>query len=109
MDVVRFKEDDVIVASATRDLWTISGFNDSPANKGNARIDNFTIEQFIRLFNGAHTNMYFHYNEHDWVPIEDLGDAEDDYVNDTYGFKLKDGTYERNVDGDNVIWTYRGQ
>lgn len=54
MDVVRFSESDVIVASTTvLDTLQLSFYNDG--TKGNARINEYSISDFINILDSVHT------------------------------------------------------
>ena len=86
MDVVRFNESDVIVASGIADSFVVTGASDGIS--GNMLIDGGTVESFEETLRKTHsnTNAYFKYKENTPVHVKDLAD------HDTEG-ALGDGTY----------------
>lgn len=96
MDVVRFKEEDVIVASVGNPTHVLANFHNGTTE--DATIDGKNPKDFITwLASFGATNVYFKYDGKDAVHFDDILLHEEDG-------RLEDGEYNRRNEGDNVIW-----
>ena len=83
MEVVRFNESDVIVASG-EDFYTLSGFGDTTADNG--KINAHSVKEFQDILGGMGQHTYFQYQQNEKVRATDLRSQEDSGL-------LKDGIY----------------
>ncbi|MBR3419148.1 MAG: hypothetical protein IKG82_10710 [Oscillospiraceae bacterium] len=102
MDVVRFKENDVIVASGPIDGILLAGFNNSTAE--DATVNGYHIVDYVNIYKliNSHTEVYFRYNGNAAVSAEDLLDHEETG-------SLCDGIYTRSDENTHVMWTWQSQ
>ena len=107
MEVVRFKENDIIATSGIGGVSGIllSGFNngtekDAMVNEYHVT-DYVGILELIRLISG-HTDIYFRYNGNEAVNAEHLLIHEED-------FSLHDGVYTPDIVDGKAMWTWQYQ
>lgn len=102
MDVVRFKENDVIVASGPIDGILLAGFNNGTAE--DATVNGYHIVDYVNIIiaTHGHNEVYFRYNGNEAVNAEQLLVHEEDE-------SLRDGIYTRSEEGDRVMWTWQYQ
>lgn len=101
MEVVRFNESDVIVASG--DSYKLTGFGDTVANNG--RINAHSVTEFQDILGGMGQHTYFQYQQNPKVRATDLLANED-------GGDLKDGVYVDSglIEGtEDRLWWCSGQ
>lgn len=108
VDVVRFKESDVIVASGPIppmpvQTLDVRGVNDSTAN--NITLDGVSVDTYEKLAEklGGQSNSYFQHNgnrvvhESELFAVEDLGILAD-------GIYTQNGTYNDSTHGVGPLW-----
>ena len=106
MEVVRFKENDIIVASGGEpsiEGILLEGFNNSVSK--DATVNGSRILDYVNIYNAihGHTEIYFRYNGNAAVRAEDLLTREENG-------SLRDGIYTDGVDDNgNTVWTWRKQ
>lgn len=107
MEVVRFKEKDIIVASGggnpepDNTYLHLANFNDGIA--GNGTIDNYSINDFINIMIKTHddaNNVLFQYKKNDTVTLSNLLAEEETR-------KVYDGDYSDSPLGEGkYLWTW---
>ena len=101
MEVVRFNESDVIVASGNS--YQLFGFGDGTPNTG--KINAHSVSDFQDILGGMGQHTYFQYQQNDKVRATDLQDKEESGL-------LKDGVYVDKGLIDNTedrLWWCSGQ
>lgn len=99
MDVVRFNESDVIVASSTLGLMNM---NNNVA--GDAKVamggKEYTVGEYKDFLNGlgGHTNVSFQ-KDNNKASLENLNAEEDKHT-------ITDGIYTKIISGDETIWSW---
>ena len=102
MEVVRFKEDDIIVASGFEGIL-LAGFNNG--TKEDATVNGYHILDYVNIYKliHGHSEVYFRYNGNAAVKAEDLLDHEENK-------SLHDGIYTGAYDNNgNAVWTWQSQ
>ena len=86
MDVVRFSESDVIVASSIADSFKVTGSNNGVS--GDMLIDGMSVKAFEEALKKIHpnSNSYFRYQNNDPVHVQNL-------LNHDVNGSINDGTY----------------
>ena len=107
MDVIRFQQDDIIVASAGPFLPSpevekriLAGFNKGTQN--DATMSDDPIKAFVKALQITHgsLNVFFKYDENDTVRTNDLLGNEKNHA-------LENGVFPSKTTGDNkVLWTW---
>lgn len=106
MDVIRFKENDIIVASGgepTVDGIILAGFNNSVEK--DATVNDFHVLDYVNIYIAihGHTEVFFRYNGNAAVRAEDLLTHEENG-------SLCDGLYTESTDENgNAVWTWLKQ
>ena len=106
MDVVRFKEADVLCASGPKpfpiESIRFAGFNNGTYN--DATMNGQSVEGYVSYLTLTHenSNVYFKYGTNDKVHANDLLTNEENN-------KLANGDYTPSQDGTNVLWTWKHQ
>lgn len=99
MEVVRFSESDVIVASSTLGLMNMNnGTKDDIYISSGGK--NYTVKDFkdtLEALSG-HVNVSFKKGEHT-SSLEDLNSHEDNHT-------ITDGIYSKIISGDETIWSW---
>lgn len=87
MEVVRFNESDVIVASGKISSFALTGFNNG--THGDATINGINVTQYeqIGTTSGDSSNSYFQWNNNQAIHLGDLHNNEENNV-------LGNGTYK---------------
>ena len=101
MEVVRFNESDVIVASG--DAFQLFGFSDGTPNTG--KINSHSVKDFQDILGTMGQHTYFQYQQNEMVRATDLQEKEESGL-------LKDGIYVDSGLIDNTadrLWWCSGQ
>ena len=99
MDVVRFSESDVIVASS---LLGLRKMNDGTANNAEINVagETHSVSSYKKMLEavGGHTNVSFKKGEYTST-LDDLNSHEDQGT-------ITDGIYSKIISGDETIWSW---